>query len=354
MTMMQAVVNHGPRDYRLQEVPRPTAGPDEVVIRVDAAGICGSDGKCHSGADMFWGGQEPYVKAPVTPGHEFIGTVVELGPGAVELHGLALGDRAIAEQINPCGRCRYCRGGSYWMCEIHNIYGFQREVADGAWAQYMRFGPLSRVHRVPVDMPPEVGVLIEPLACALHATDRAEVQMGDIVLIAGAGPIGLLILSAVRRRGPGKVVVADARPERLTVARSLGADVTVDVRVENPGDVVRALTDGYGCDVAIEASGHPDAVPQALDAVRKLGRVLVFGVFSAPVVVDWSIIGDRKELDIRGAHLGPHRYPLAIELLHRGEIDAAAIVTHRLPLADFEVGLELVANQEGIKVVLIP
>jgi L-iditol 2-dehydrogenase len=325
-----------------------------VVIRVDAAGICGSDGKCHSGADMFWGGEEPYVKAPVIPGHEFVGTVVELGPHAAELHGLDLGDRAIAEQINPCGQCRYCCDGSYWMCEVHDIYGFQRKVADGAWAQYMRFGPRSRVHMVPVDMPPEVGVLIEPLACALHATDRADVQMGDIVLIAGAGPIGLLILSAVRRRGPGTVVVTDARPERLKVARRLGADVTVDVRIEDPAMVVRSLSDGYGCDVAIEASGHPDAVRQSLDAVRKLGRVLVFGVFSTPVVVDWSIIGDRKELDIRGAHLGPGRYPLAIDLLHRGEIDTAAIVTHRLPLSDYEVGLSLVANQEAIKVVLIP
>lgn len=143
---MTAVRNYRPRDYRLETVAKPTAGPGEVVIRVDASGICGSDGKCFTGGGMFWDG-DPWVKTPVTPGHEFFGTVAQLGEGAGKRHALAVGDRAIAEQIYPCNRCRYCTRGQYWMCEVHDIYGFQGGVADGAWgaARYDARG--GRPHR---------------------------------------------------------------------------------------------------------------------------------------------------------------------------------------------------------------
>lgn len=351
---MQAVVNHGPGDYRVETVAYPVARPDEVVIRVEATGICASDLKCHSGASMFWGGDEPWVKAPVTPGHEFFGTVVDLGSGAGERHGLALGDRAIAEQINPCDRCRYCRRGQYWMCEVHDIYGFQRDVADGAWAEAMRFGPHSRVHRLPADLPREAGVLVEPLACAIHAVERADIQLGDTVVLAGAGAIGLLMLQVARLRGPGQVIVTDALDSRLEVARRLGADATLNVTRDDVAARVADATEGYGCDVFLEATGHPEAIAQGLDTVRKLGTVLVFGVFGAPATVDWSIIGDRKELDVRGAHLGPYCYPKAIDYLHRGVVDPSPIVTHQFPLADFATGLEALHAGEAIKVMLAP
>jgi erythritol/L-threitol dehydrogenase len=235
---MKAVRNHGPRDYRLEQVPIPSAGPGEVVIRVDASGICGSDGKCFTGGAMFWG-DPPWVKAPVTPGHEFFGTVTELGEGAAELYGLELGDKAIAEQILPCGACRYCQRGQYWMCEVHNIYGFQGEVADGAWADYMKFHAGSRVFKVPSDMPLGAGVLIEPLACAIHAVERANIQLGDTVVLAGVGTLGLLMLQVIALKNPGTIIVQDTKPERLELARSLGAHVTIDVRHEDPAEVVK-------------------------------------------------------------------------------------------------------------------
>ena len=350
--MMNAVRNHGPHDYRLEQVAKPSAGPGEVVIRVDASGICGSDGKCYTGGEMFWG-EPSWVKAPVTPGHEFFGTVTELGEGAGELYGLKLGDKAIAEQIYPCGKCRYCQRGQYWMCEVHNIYGFQGDVADGAWADFMKFGAGSRVFKVPDDMPLEAGILIEPLACAIHAVERANIQLGDTVVLAGVGTLGLLMLQVIALKNPGTTIVQDTKPERLELARSMGADVTIDVRHEDPATVVKGLTDGYGADVFIEATGYPKAVVQGLELIRKLGTFVVFGVFGEKATADWSIIGDRKELDIFGAHLGPYRYPLAIDYLHEGLVKADAIVTHRLPLSAFQQGLDLLLAGEGVKVMLV-
>jgi erythritol/L-threitol dehydrogenase len=352
--MMQAVVNHGPGDYRLETVPRPQAGPEEVVLRIDAAGMCGSAGKCFAGGEMFWSGDDPWVKAPVIPGHEFFGTVVQLGPGAADKHGVEIGDRAIAEQIYPCDRCLYCVRGEYWMCEVHDIYGFQRDVADGAWADEMRLGARSRIHKMPGDISLEAGVLVEPLACAIHAVERATIRLGETVVIAGAGPIGLLMLTVAKLKHPGRLIVTDTKPQRLQIARDLGADVVIDVSDQDPTGVIQDLTDGYGCDVFIEATGYPTAVQQGLAAVRKLGRLVVFGVFGAAVTTDWSVIGDRKELDVLGAHLGPYSYPVAIDLLHRRIVDPDVIVTHSLPLDRFDEGLDILQRGAGIKVMLLP
>ena len=351
---MNAVVNHGPRDYRLERVPKPKAAAGEVIIRVDAAGICGSDGKCYTGGGMFWGGANPWVKAPVIPGHEFFGTVVEMGEGAADAYGLKVGDKAIAEQIYPCGECRYCKRGEYWMCEVHNIYGFQGKVADGAWAEYMRFGKGSLVHKVPADMPLDAGTLIEPLACAIHAVERGNIQLGDTVVLAGAGTLGLLMLQVIKLKHPGTVVVQDAKPERLALARELGADITINVREQDPEEVVKQHTGGYGADVFIEATGYPAAVKQGLSLIRKLGTFVAFGVFGEETSVDWSIIGDRKELDIHGAHLGPYRYPLAIEYLHKGVVKSDPIVTHTLPLSRFQEGIDTLLDGKGVKVMLVP
>jgi L-iditol 2-dehydrogenase len=294
------------------------------------------------------------VKLPVTPGHEFFGTVVELGEGAAEKWGLKIGDKAIAEQIYPCDRCRFCQRGQYWMCEVHNIYGFQKEVADGSWAEYMRFGPNARVHKMPQDIRREDGVLVEPLSCAIHAVERGEIQLGDTVVLAGAGTLGLLMLQIIKLKNPGQVIVTDAKEERLELARALGADVTINVKKTDPVAKVKSLTDGYGTDVFIEASGYAPAVVQGLDMLRKLGTFVAFGVFGEKTTADWSIIGDRKELNIHGAHLGPYSYPKAIDYLYRGVVKSEPIVTTRMPLGDFQRGLDELLAGKGVKIMLEP
>ncbi len=353
---MQAVVCHGVRDYRVEVVPVPVPEPGEVVVKIQACGICASDVKCYSGAPLFWGDEArpPFVDGPVIPGHEFIGEVAALGDGAGEKHGLALGDLAIAEQIVPCWQCRYCRSGLYWLCQVSNVFGFQKSV-HGAMAEYMKFPARSIVHQVPRRIPPRKAALIEPLACAIHAVERGEIKLGDVVVIAGCGTLGLSMVAAARLKNPGRLIAMDLIDSRLELAEKLGADLTINLAREDALKVVQDLTGGYGCDVYIEATGHPEAVVTGLRMIRKAGTFVEFSLMKDPVTVDWSIIGDAKELNIHGAHLGPYSYPIAIDYLDRGLIDLDALVTHELPLGDFERGFLAAANpQDSIKILLIP
>ena len=349
---MTAIVCHGPKDYRVEQIARPVAGPNELVIRIGACGICASDRKCWSGAGMFW--NDPWVKAPVVAGHEFFGYVHELGAGAAEHFGVKAGDMVIAEQIVPCNTCRYCRTGKYWMCEKHDIFGFQRDVADGGMADFMRIPSNALIHKIPSDMSIENASIIEPLACGIHTVNRAEVQLDDVVVIAGAGPLGLMMAQVAVLKTPKKLVVIDPAPERLAQARIFGADVVINPGKDDAVAIVKSMTDGYGCDVYIEATGAPVGVTQGLAMIRKLGRFVEFSVFGHDTTADWSIIGDRKELDVRGSHLGPYCYPIAIDLLTRGKVTSKGIVTHSYAMTDWHEALEVSAQPKAIKVLLKP
>lgn len=353
---MRAVRCYGPQDYRLEELPVPSPGPGEVLIKLDACGICASDVKCFLGAPLFWGDQyrQPYVQAPVTAGHELIGTVWALGDGAGEQYGLQPGDRAISEQIVPCQSCRYCRRGQYHLCAVHDIYGFHT-YTQGGMADFMLFPARALNYKVPADLPIEQAALIEPLACSLHAVERAQIEFGDVCVIAGVGTLGLGMVACARLKNPGVLVAVDNHDRRLEIARSLGADVTLNPAKQDVVQTLREMTDGYGCDVYIEATGHPDAVNQGLHAIRKGGRFVEFSVMREPTTTDWTIIGDTKELNIYGAHLGPGCYPKVIDYLHRGLLKVDGIVTHQLPLDQYLNGIQMVAaGTESIKVLLRP
>jgi len=353
---MPAVICHAPEDYRLEEHPVPTAGPGEVVVRVESVGICASDLKCYLGAPLFWGDKqrEGYCQAPIIPGHEFVGKVVDLGEGAGEKYGLSIGDRAVSEQIVPCEQCRYCRRGQYWMCAVHDIYGF-RQATFGAMAEFMKFPARALNYKVPDSLPSHHAAYVEPLGCAIHAVQRGNIELQDVVVIAGAGPLGLGMVAATRLKGPSLLVSLDLNDDRLETARACGADIGLNPSKVDVVDEVRALTEGYGCDVYIEATGHPAAVEQGLYMIRKLGTFVEFSVMREPVTIDWTIIGDTKELNIHGAHLSPDCYPVAIRMLEQGLLPMDRIVTHQLPLSDFQQGIDLVAaGTESIKVTLTP
>jgi threonine dehydrogenase-like Zn-dependent dehydrogenase len=354
---MQAVRVYGVEDYRLEEVPVPAVGPGEVLVRVLATGICASDVKTYFGAARVWGGDgmSSYIQTPVIPGHEFVGEVVALGEGAGEKRRLSIGDWAVSEQIVPCWQCRFCKRGQYWMCQQHDIYGFIRDRAEGSWAEYMRYPANAINHKVPPGVKPEHAALVEPLACAIHAVERGGIQLDDVVVIAGLGPIGTCMLQIARLNNPAMLIALDLQPSRLALAETLGADLALNPREENVVQRVLDLTEGYGCDVYIEASGAGPAVPQGLEMIRRLGTFVEFSVHGGPVAVDWSIIGDAKELDIHGAHLGPYCYPQAIRYIADGTVAADKIVTHTMPLAEYRRGIDLVHDQnESLKVVLMP
>lgn len=351
---MKAVICHGPKDYKLEEIARPVAGVNELVIKVVGSGICAGDVKAAAGAQMFWGGEDPWLKAPVVPGHEFFGEVVEIGEGAAEHHGVAMGDLILCEQILPCNKCRFCKSGKYWMCEVHNIFGFQKDVAEGGMSEYMRFPANSIVHKIPTDLTLKEAALVEPMACAIHTVRRGDIDLDDVVVLAGAGPLGLCMIQAIALKTPKKLIVLDADDSRLELSKKLGADIVMNPTKVDAIKEIKAMTDGYGCDVYIEATGSPVGVTQGLEMIRKLGRFVEFSVFGKETTVDWSVIGDRKELDLRGAHLGPYSYPIAIDLFQRKLISAEEIVTHEFPLSDFEKAFAIASTTESIKVVLVP
>lgn len=343
---MKALVAYGKDDYRFEaEYPVPECGPDDIIIRTEACGICAGDLKCSHGAAMFWGDevQPSWVKPPFIPGHEFFGRIVQMGE---QVEGYELGDRITADQIVPCGKCRFCRDGHYWMCQPHDMLGFQY-YNNGGMAEYVRYPKNCVISRVPEDMTVEQALLIEPYGCSKHAVDRGNITNEDVVVISGAGTLGLGMITYARMKNPKLLIALDMQKKRLDKAKEFGADL-----VFNPGEckvdeIVKELTDGYGCDVYIEATGNPASVIQGLTITRKLGRFVEFSVFGKETTVDWSIIGDRKELDILGSHLSPYAYPFVIENMRKGNLKTEGVVSSIFKLEDWEEAFVYASGKYG-------
>jgi threonine dehydrogenase-like Zn-dependent dehydrogenase len=286
------------------------------------------------------------------PGHEFIGRVVELGEDVKG--GFKVGDRVISEQIVPCGECRFCKTGKYWQCQKHDLYGFQHNV-NGGMAEYMKFTKEGLNYRVPDELPIEAAILIEPFGCAYHCVERSGAGNEDVVVLSGAGTLGLGMVGALRQRNPKTLIVLDMKDNRLALAKKFGADLVMNPGKDDVVAKVRELTGGYGCDVYIEATGHPASVNQGLEMIRRLGTFVEFSVFGAPVTCDWSIIGDRKELDLLGSHLSPYCYDTVMGGIGDGELPTEGVGTHSFPLAQWETAFDMAAKAEGsIKIIIKP
>ena len=343
---MKALVAYGKDEYKLElNYPTPECGPDDIIIKTEACGICAGDLKCSHGAAMFWGDetQPSWVKPPFIPGHEFFGHVVEVGENVTEFK---IGDRITADQIVPCGECRFCKTGRYWMCQPHDIFGFQN-TNNGGMAEYVRYPKNSVLSRVPDEMSIEDALLIEPYGCSKHCVDRAQITNEDVVVISGAGTLGLGMITYARMKNPKLLIVLDMQDNRLEKAKEFGADLVFNPGKCNVGDEIRALTDGYGCDIYIEATGHPSSVVQGMDMIRKLGRFVEFSVFGAPTTLDWSIIGDRKELDVLGSHLSPYAYPFVIENITKGNLKTNGVVSRTFKLEDWETAFDYASGKYG-------
>jgi L-iditol 2-dehydrogenase len=342
---MKAVLFYAPGDIRYEETARPTAGPGEVVVEIKAALTCGTDLKTYRRGHPLL-----MKETPALFGHELAGVIAELGPG---VKGLSVGQRVVAANSAPCGHCFYCRRGHLSLCE--NI-----EFLNGAYAEFIVI-PARIVEKNLLPIPDSVSfrqaALTEPLACTIHAIERSNILLGDIVCVIGQGPIGLMLTRLAKLRG-ARVIAVDLNPFRLEKARRFGADELVDAAaIPDPVEAVRGLTpDGRGVDAAIEAVGLPDTWEQAIAMTRPAGLVNLFGGCKSGTHIQ---IDTRRihydELRIIGVfHHTPRHVRTALSLISSGQIDTNGLITHEMELERLEQALQLVASGDALKVAVIP
>jgi L-iditol 2-dehydrogenase len=326
---MRALVVRAPDTFAVEDVERPTPGPYEVLSRVRATAICGTDPHIIQGHyPGFWPKEWPLI-----PGHEWCGEIVELGEGAAEL-GWEVGTRVAGTSHAPCGYCRKCVEGRYNLCEnfgregLHSQYGHN---TSGAYADYVVHSVRS-VFAVPEALSDEEAAMLDPTAIALHTVKRGGQQPGDTVVVVGPGVMGLLVAECARALGAGRVIVV-GRGDRLARAAELGHEV-VDFTARDPVEAVRELTGGRGAEVALECSGAAEAVGQCAELLRRGGRVAVIGIpMEDARIPRQRIVLD--EIEIAGVRAAAGEMPQAIALVAAGRIRLRELITHRFALEDF-------------------
>ncbi len=315
---MRAVLVHGLRDVRLADLPDPAPGPGEVLVRVRSVTICASD--VHIYAEGNVGGVS--WDRPFIPGHEAAGLVAD--PNGSDL---APGTPVVLDPAVPCRRCDMCAEGRFHLCR--NLKFCDLPPVDGAMCDLLAW-PAERVFPVPESVDLAEAPLIEPLCIAVHALELTSVS-GAAVLIAGCGAIGLFTLQMARLRGAATIIATDPIPERLAVARALGAAHTVQVGPQDPVGEVMRITGGRGVDVAFEAAGPLEALQQCLAAVRPAGEVVVIGI---PAEDEYRLSAAsmrRHELTLRFVRRQNENYPEALSLLRAGRVQLRPVLTHRFP-----------------------
>jgi len=326
----------------VREVPVPEPGPGELLVRVEAASVCGTD--VHIERWDPWA-QENFAPPPMIFGHEMAGTVVALGPGAGRVR---VGDMVAAETHIVDWSCYQCRTGRAHVCQSLRILGVH---APGSFAEYAVIPELNAW--VYEGLPAEIAALQEPMGNAVHAAFVEEIA-GQTVAVLGCGPIGLMALAVLRTAGARRIFATDINPERLALARQMGADAAIDARDDVVGRL-RAETDGNGVDVVLEMSGAEPALHQGLAALTNGGRISLLGTHTAPATVDLSqevIFKGIRIYGITGRQMWGTWYRTTA-LLEEG-VDLSPIITHRLPLSQYQQAFDLVAAGHAGKVVLLP
>ncbi len=340
--MMRAAVTHDWNDIRVEQVPVPELQTGEVLVRVGACSICGTDLKMLAGVYRgLWPPTLPFIQ-----GHEWGGTVVALGDGAV---GLKVGDRVVAENHKGCGRCTNCKRGLYNLCEssttgnsAHKIYG---HTAPGAFAEYAA-RPVELLHKLPDTISFEEACLVNQGALGLHAVRRCGIEAGDTVAVIGPGLIGLVTIQLAKASGAARVIAVGSGP-RLELAETLGADEVVDFASSDPLAAIQKLTNRRGVDCAFECAGSPDAVRTALGCTRRGGRVGLIGLTGNGAV---EFDTDRLALDeiaVYGVRSSPNTYPELIELIAAGKVDVEKLISRVYPLERIAEAIEAFRRRDG-------
>jgi 2-desacetyl-2-hydroxyethyl bacteriochlorophyllide A dehydrogenase len=331
---MRAAIWERPGDLVIGERPDPAPGDGEVVVRVGACGLCGTD--LHI-AD----GEFPPAPYPLVPGHEFAGEVVAVGDGVRELRE---GARVAVDPSLFCGECEFCRVQRGNLCANWGAIG---DTVDGAFAEYVRV-PAANAYELPEGLSFREAALVEPLSCAVHGINRLEPGLGDSYLITGAGTMGLILLALAQKAGASSVTMVDLQPGKLERSRALGASAVAT-------SIDDALADSSGgFDNVIDATGVAPVIEQGFGAVRRGGKLMVFGVAHADARVNLSpfrIYND--EVTVVGSMAVLFTFQPAMALLS-GALDANALLTHAFPLDEFGEALATVRRGEGVKVQVLP
>jgi 2-desacetyl-2-hydroxyethyl bacteriochlorophyllide A dehydrogenase len=325
---MRAIVLDRPGSFRVAKVPDPAPGDGQIVVKVDACGVCGTD--IH-----IMDGEFPPTPYPITPGHEFAGTVAAVASD-VKMD-LPVGSLVAVDPSLYCGYCRRCRSGRDNLCENWNAIG---DTVAGAFAEYVAV-PAVNAHRLPDGMDGQLGAMVEPTACAVHGLRRLGPLFGDSVVLAGAGTMGLLLLQLLVHSGAGPVTVVDRVPDRLEVARKLGAAAV-------SGDLTDLSDERF--EIAVDATGVPAVVDGVAGLLDRGGRLLVFGVTPAEATMSLSpfrVYND--EITVTGSMAILRSFAPAVELISSGAVDPRPLLSEPLPLADWGTALQRVRGGQGIK-----
>jgi threonine dehydrogenase-like Zn-dependent dehydrogenase len=326
--MMKAAVVEKPGTLVVKQIPVPEIDDDEVLIRVKYTGICGTDGSIFSG-------KYSADRLPLVPGHEFSGTIVELGSSARGLHE---GDRVTADINMSCGNCFYCRRGQKLMCREFTQLGIH---TNGSYAEYVK-APWQQVHKLPESLDFLHGAFVEPVSCVVHSAKAMNVELGSSVAVIGCG-LGILHAALARLRGAAPVIVLGDNASRLAITREMGADHVINVKeVANPVEAVRKLTGGRGADSVIEAVGTPATYQQAFEMVRPGGTLAAFGITGVDDVVavrPFDLVLGEKKVTASCAGVG-NDWIDAMTLLAHGRIKAERMFSMIVPLEELKDALE--------------
>ena len=324
----------------MAELPEPSPGPGDVKIRVLRTGICGTD--LHIESWDAWAAGA--VNAPLIPGHEFSGRVVEVGDN---VKTIKVGDLVSGEGHIVCGHCRNCRAGRRHLCINTSSVGVNR---DGAFAEFVVI-PATNVWRHPDGIDPDLAAIFDPLGNAVHTT-LSFPMVGEDVLITGAGPIGLMAAKVARHIGARFVVITDVNEERLALARRMGVDIAVNVANERVVSAQRTLGMTEGFDIGLEMSGHQTALPEMLENMTHGGRIAMLGLPSAPISIDWSKVVSHM-ITIKGIY-GREMFETwyAMNAMVQTGLDVSDVITDRLPADRWEEAFAIARSGNGGKVVL--
>lgn len=324
----------------MRDEPIPTIGHNDVLIKIKKTAICGTDMHIYNWDD--WA--QKTIKVPMTTGHEFVGTIEALGS---EVTGYKIGDRVSGEGHITCGHCRNCRGGKQYLCRNCIGLGVNR---PGCFAEYLSF-PARNVYPLPDNISDDVAAMLDPFGNAVHTALSFDL-VGEDVLITGAGPVGIMAVAVAKHAGARHVVITDVNDYRLALAAKLGATRTVNVTKEKLEDVMKDLGMTEGFDVGFEMSGFPQAFSQMLDTITHGGKIVMLGIMPAGAGINWNHVIFKGLLikGIYGREMFETWYKM-ISMVQSG-LDVSPVITHVLPVDDFQQGFEIMGSGQSGKVIL--